>query len=1072
MKLVSALMVGILVAGGLRAGVGVDVPGVAGDEPYLKQSWPRARVLVWAEPGTSGYAWNRIRIPGSSVMVWNLALWTEYDSAADYLAKKEGRPATQMPDKDTDIILPEAPDGKPYVVDYAVMPRKRLDGLYAPQWTCRHITVGKGAGLDGGKKDSVSWNTGVEIYGNVTVKDGGYVYGPHTFLGDRHTFVKIGDSPEPLCVSWTVRKAKDASVTLLDEQYDLAERIAVESGRLVLPPKCQLRFAVGYEARIAAGKLPENESIHFSRPSYVSVLKDGVLEMGAGSRISRVLELEERVGDFRIDGLLQIGRAGAENTEPATIELTMAEGDGGFLAQPGGLYIRRTGQVKNLGKLAITVAPSPQPSPPAREGEKSPPSSVEGEEGETEDAAASTNKGVSVFLENTVDLGDVSLDYLRPGGIAARDLEMAKAAVARATFSEHCAAKGDDLFSTFEFIDFQGGVGTVEFVDGLKTECKILFPHAGRLMVRGKGNRTLQSFDLKSVHAITIDGRRTEFSAERPLNDQEKDLREKNPLWGDVPGKGQYGKYADQQWPDCQVMIWAQPGASGLRFEGGNWLDETGAPYFETPLGAEGHTMTVYPVVDILMPAADTPYSAGGWCAGGNESTPPCRHLTVEYNATYGITYNVQGNLWMKHGSGLLGRHRGRFSNTQPNVHRFLRYDGQRQAGQEQLRESWDTCIAQWGDYRTGLGGTLEMIGEIIAAADRLYINGPGTLILSEGSLLADGARAAVSIGPDATVALLPDARIGTESRMQCVGCASVWVSGTLMFGLPDKPIQKDTVFPLSGLTTNLVNRTLGGGGRSPGASLIVSDTGRIVTHSADPKKARVIVKMYDSERSQVKNKSMFGDPDGIVCYLGGKAELNGVVFDDLLEGGIMVPPATRATWKNVSYGEHNRADPEKLYWDLEPTELDPKSARTTIMLAATASPQSVNSWQEGAWRAFDGTPISRFRTKARAAWLQYRFGEGKKKVETYAVTSADDKSARDPQDWTLQGSNDGEQWNVLDERSGEAFSKRHQRREFKVSEPGDYAYYRLDITKNRGAEMLQVAEIELLAAEDVKKEE
>jgi hypothetical protein len=42
------------------------------------------------------------------------------------------------------------------------------------------------------------------------------------------------------------------------------------------------------------------------------------------------------------------------------------------------------------------------------------------------------------------------------------------------------------------------------------------------------------------------------------------------------------------------------------------------------------------------------------------------------------------------------------------------------------------------------------------------------------------------------------------------------------------------------------------------------------------------------------------------------------VVFDNVLENGIMVRLATRETWKNVSYGEHNLAKPEKLYRDLK----------------------------------------------------------------------------------------------------------------------------------------------------------
>ena len=45
---------------------------------------------------------------------------------------------------------------------------------------------------------------------------------------------------------------------------------------------------------------------------------------------------------------------------------------------------------------------------------------------------------------------------------------------------------------------------------------------------------------------------------------------------------------------------------------------------------------------------------------------------------------------------------------------------------------------------------------------------------------------------PDATLVLLQDALVGSEVTMQLPQCyASVMVSGTLMIGLPDKPIRK-----------------------------------------------------------------------------------------------------------------------------------------------------------------------------------------------------------------------------------------------------------------------------------------
>ena len=44
--------------------------------------------------------------------------------------------------------------------------------------------------------------------------------------------------------------------------------------------------------------------------------------------IGRVEAPDDIVADMRIEGLLQVGRAGGTNNAPAVIELTMAEGDG------------------------------------------------------------------------------------------------------------------------------------------------------------------------------------------------------------------------------------------------------------------------------------------------------------------------------------------------------------------------------------------------------------------------------------------------------------------------------------------------------------------------------------------------------------------------------------------------------------------------------------------------------------------------------------------------------------------------------------------------------------------------
>jgi hypothetical protein len=51
--------------------------------------------------------------------------------------------------------------------------------------------------------------------------------------------------------------------------------------------------------------------------------------------------------------------------------------------------------------------------------------------------------------------------------------------------------------------------------------------------------------------------------------------------------------------------------------------------------------------------------------------------------------------------------------------------------------------------------------------------------------------------------------------------------------------------------------------------------------------------------------------------------------------------------------------------------------------------------------------------------------------VSQYALASANDAPGRDPRDWTLQGSADGESWTDLDTRAGESFTDRFQTRGF-----------------------------------------
>jgi predicted alpha-1,2-mannosidase len=93
--------------------------------------------------------------------------------------------------------------------------------------------------------------------------------------------------------------------------------------------------------------------------------------------------------------------------------------------------------------------------------------------------------------------------------------------------------------------------------------------------------------------------------------------------------------------------------------------------------------------------------------------------------------------------------------------------------------------------------------------------------------------------------------------------------------------------------------------------------------------------------------------------------------------------------------------------------------------------------------------------------WVEFDFDKPVK-IVTYAMTSANDYAQRDPKDWTLQGSADGEDWKTLDTRSGETFGERFQTRSYDLAEPAEYRHFRLDVTGNNGASgIMQLADVQ-----------
>jgi hypothetical protein len=145
---------------------------------------------------------------------------------------------------------------------------------------------------------------------------------------------------------------------------------------------------------------------------------------------------------------------------------------------------------------------------------------------------------------------------------------------------------------------------------------------------------------------------------------------------------------------------------------------------------------------------------------------------------------------------------------------------------------------------------------------------------------------------------------------------------------------------------------------------------------------------------------------------------------------------------------------------DDAPSSLTPAGATPNPLRDTAVSSEATASDGTSTTALFDNTSTTSATFTAENPVLDYHFASGTRQVTFYTLTSRGSGTV-DPTGWTLSGSNDGVTFTTLDQRGGQTFRWRTQTRAFKVATPGDYAYYRLELTSAAG---LSLAEVELLA--------
>ncbi|MEV1286098.1 ThuA domain-containing protein [Micromonospora sp. NPDC049679] len=141
------------------------------------------------------------------------------------------------------------------------------------------------------------------------------------------------------------------------------------------------------------------------------------------------------------------------------------------------------------------------------------------------------------------------------------------------------------------------------------------------------------------------------------------------------------------------------------------------------------------------------------------------------------------------------------------------------------------------------------------------------------------------------------------------------------------------------------------------------------------------------------------------------------------------------------------------------PTTGLPKSEKVIEVTASAENPP--NETKE---KLFDGNTNTKWLTFQPTGWVTAKLDKPVA-VTRYALTSANDFTGRDPKDWKLQGSQDGQSWTSLDTQTGQSFPQRFQTKPYQFDNTQAYQYYRLDITANGGEPLIQLAELGLFGA-------
>jgi len=371
----------------------------------------------------------------------------------------------------------------------------------------------------------------------------------------------------------------------------------------------------------------------------------------------------------------------------------------------------------------------------------------------------------------------------------------------------------------------------------------------------------------------------------------------------------QKSAWEKETWPKGRKLVWAKPGKSGNLKKASNWL-ENGRPAKKSP---DRET-------DIVLPAAKKEYIVKG------SRVNQVRHVTIEKNAElrggHRSEIEIWGNVDVRPGGWI------HFISIRGDRDTYVNIHDAKLPGNGRVYRHCSKNLPKSKCCNSQLSHKFQICKIGTKSVDFIsYAGVSDEVMLQHGKCIISGEfrfsgatnKGAFEVYDGGILEIQSGGRIASfcQTNAKNVYNINIYRNGVLQGGSPERPLTKDATVAL-GFANN----------KRPGTSGLYMALGSILrVYSKDPSKARLVFTSSTSipgfndgqGRNQHDPGKKASGSKGIAMQLAGDLQLNGVMFDYVMKGGIaLYDKNAKQSWKNVFHGKNNAGSESSLYTQMK----------------------------------------------------------------------------------------------------------------------------------------------------------